>query len=178
MNYIDIIILIIVIVAAISGFSKGLIIGLASLAGLVLGIILSLKFAGYIEIALKNMFGNDSAVMYIIAFAICFGLVVLVVHAIAKSIEKVVEIAALGFLNRLSGAAFGILKALLLLSAFIYFINLFSPDNQLISADQKEKSSFYKPLEGFLPAVLPFLKEKLNELNDDSTETESSPTLS
>jgi len=178
MSYIDIFILIIVVVAAISGFSKGLIIGMASLAGLVLGIVLSLKFAGYVEIALKNMFDSHSVFMYIIAFAVCFGLVVLAVHAIAKSIEKVVEIAALGFLNRLGGAAFGILKALFLLSALIYFITLFSPDNQLISPLQKEKSRFYKPLEGFLPAVLPFLNEKLKELNDEPTKKESAITIS
>lgn len=175
MNYIDIFILIIVIGAAVMGFSKGLIIGIASLAGMVLGIILSLRFAGYIEVVLQNMFNSHSPVMYIIAFAICFILVVIAVHAIAKSIEKIVEIAALGFLNRLGGAAFGILKALFLLSALIYFISLFKPDHPLVSPERIENSRFYKPLEGFLPAVLPFLKSKLKEFNDNTTGTENPP---
>lgn len=173
MSYIDIFVLIIVFGAAISGFSKGVIIGLASLAGLVLGIILSLKFAGYIEIVLQDMFGSNSSVMYLIAFAICFGLVVLAVHALAKSIEKVVEVAALGFLNRLAGAVFGALKALFVLSAIIYFISLFSPDNPLISQAQQEKSRTYKPLKSLLPAVMPFLNEKIKELNQDTPEPES-----
>ncbi|MCB9014923.1 MAG: CvpA family protein [Lentimicrobiaceae bacterium] len=173
MNYIDIFILAILAIAAVKGFSKGLVIEVASLAGMVLGVILSLKFAGYVELILKDLFSSQSSWMYFLAFLCCFALVVIVVHAIAKSIEKIVEIAALGFLNRFAGAAFGILKSAFVLSAIIYFIVLFNVENRLISREQQEKSMFYKPLEGFLPAVLPFLKTKFEQLkNDESDSTE------
>jgi membrane protein required for colicin V production len=43
MHWIDIVILISLVIAAISGFSKGFIVGLASLAGIVLGNYLSLR---------------------------------------------------------------------------------------------------------------------------------------
>ena len=67
MNYIDIFILAILAIAAVKGFSKGLVIEVASLAGMVLGVILSLKFAGYVELILKDLFSSQSSWMYFLA---------------------------------------------------------------------------------------------------------------
>ncbi len=165
MNYIDLVILVFLIIAAIKGFSKGLIIGLASLAGLVLGIMFSLKYAGNLAINLQHLFGNHSKFLFFAAYAICFLIIVLLVHIIAKSLEKVIEIAALGFINRLAGAGFGVIKTLFVFSAIIYLIRIADPESRLIKPETKQESFVYEPLEWLLPASLPFLKSQLERIN-------------
>jgi membrane protein required for colicin V production len=166
MNYIDIIILIFIVFAVIKGFAKGFIIGMASLAGLVLGIIFSLKYAGILAVNFESVFGNHSKFIYIAAYIICFALIVFIVHIIGKSIEKVIEIAALGFVNRLGGALLGIAKVLFVFSAIFYLLKIIDPESRIIKPETKQKSFFYHPLEFVLPSTLPFLKTQLEKVND------------
>jgi len=172
MNYFDVILLIFLGISAIKGFSKGFIIGLASLAGLVLGIIFSLKYAGNLAINLQHMFGNHSTLLFIAAYAICFIIIVILVHIIAKSIEKVIEIAALGFANRIAGAAFGIVKTLFVFSAIVYLLKIADPQSHLIKSETKKNSYLYQPLEWLLPSTLPFLKAQLERVNGNPDEEE------
>lgn len=166
MNYIDIIILIFIVLAAIKGFAKGFVIGIASLTGLVLGIIFSLKYAGALALNLQSIFGNHSKFLYIAAYIICFALIVFIVHIIGKSIEKVIEIAALGFVNRMGGALLGIVKVLFVFSAIFYLLKIIDPKSRIIKPETKQKSYFYQPLEYILPSTLPFLKTQIEKVND------------
>jgi membrane protein required for colicin V production len=166
MNYIDIIILIFLVIAAIKGFSQGFIIGLASLAGLVLGIIFSLKYAGNLAINLQQMFGSNSQILFFASYVICFLIIVIFVHFVGKSLEKVIEIAALGFLNRLAGVVFGVVKTLFVFSAIFYLIKIADPESRLIKSETKQESYIYQKLEWLLPSTLPFLKSQLDRLND------------
>lgn len=166
MNYIDIVILIFVVIAAIKGFTRGLIISLASLAGLILGIIFSLRYAGNLAINLQHIFGSNSQVLFFASYAICFLIIVIFVHFVGKSLEKVIEIAALGFINRLAGVAFGIAKTLFIFSAIIYLVKIADPQSRLIKPETKQDSYFYQPLEWLLPATLPFLKSQLERMDD------------
>jgi len=166
MNYIDIIILIFLVIAAIKGFSQGFIIGLASLAGLVLGIIFSLKYAGSLAIHLQQMFGSNSQILFFASYLICFLIIVIFVHFVGKSLEKVIEIAALGFLNRLAGVVFGVIKTLFVFSAIIYLLKIADPHSRLIKPEAKQESYIYQPLEWLLPSTLPFLKSQLERIKD------------
>jgi membrane protein required for colicin V production len=166
MNFIDIIILIFIVLSAIKGFAKGFVIGITSLAGLVLGILFSLKYAGSLALNLQSIFGNHSKFIYIAAYIICFALIVLFVHIIGKSIEKVIEIAALGFVNRLGGAFLGIVKVLFVFSAIFYLLKIVDPESRIIKPETKQKSFFYQPLEYLLPSTLPFLKTQLEKVNE------------
>jgi membrane protein required for colicin V production len=166
MNYIDIIILIFIVLAVIKGFAKGFIISLTSLAGLVLGILFSIKYAGVLAVNLESVFGNHSKFIYIAAYILCFALIVFIVHIIGKSIEKVMEIAALGFVNRIGGSLLGIVKVLFVFSAIFYLLKIIDPKSQIIKPETKQKSFFYQPLEFMLPSTLPFLKTQIEKVND------------
>jgi membrane protein required for colicin V production len=83
----------------------------------VLGIIFSLKYAGNLAINLQQMFGSNSQILFFASYVICFLIIVIFVHFVGKSLEKVIEIAALGFLNRLAGVVFGVVKTLFVFSA-------------------------------------------------------------
>lgn len=54
MNYIDIVILLFLLYGAFRGFSKGLIIEVATLAGLILGVFIAIRYSPFTEGILKD----------------------------------------------------------------------------------------------------------------------------
>ncbi len=138
MNFLDIIFIIPIIWFAYQGFKRGLIVELASLLALILGIYAALYFSGYAANFLINNMDMGSKYVPVTSFVLTFIVVVIVVFFIGKILEKLVNMVALGFLNKLAGSFFGILKAAVVLSIVLLIINQFNDD--LISK-QKKKSS-------------------------------------
>ena len=164
MNILDIIILIPVAWMAYRGFSKGLIIEVATLVALILGIYLSINFSYIVGNFLVEQFDLTTKYLHIIAFIVTFIGVVLIVHLIGKILEKVVNIVALGFINKLLGGVFGILKAVIFLSVIIMLINRFDPNQNLITDEKRDSSMFYEHVESVVPSILPFIDlEKIQE---------------
>lgn len=153
MNWLDIVLAIPLLWLLYKGFRNGLIIELASLAALILGIYAALHFSFYVQGYLEENFEIAENYLYIISFAITFLIVAIIVYLAGKIIHKLVSIVALGFLNRLAGGIFGLMKAALVLSVILYFINGFDPG--LIKSDVKEKSILYDPIESIVPMIIP-----------------------
>lgn len=120
MNTFDIIVLIPLLWGAIMGFRKGLILELASIAGLVLGIWGALKFSGQMGNFLVDYLDVSENLLNILSFILTFILIVIAVYLLAKLLDKSLKMVALGFLVRLSGAFFGIVKYTLILSVLLY----------------------------------------------------------
>ena len=155
MNWLDIVLAIPLLWFLYRGFRNGLIIELASLAALILGIYAALHFSFYVQEYLEKNFEIAQNYLYIISFAITFLIVAIIVFLAGKLIHKVVSIVALGFLNRLAGGIFGLLKAALVLSVILYFINGFSP--HLIKSETKNNSILYEAVEPIVPLIIPRL---------------------
>ncbi len=169
MNILDLIIIILVAWSAYKGFSKGLIISVAGLLALLLGIFGAIRFSDITSSYLIEHFDLSTQHLPIISFAITFVIIVIAVHFLARIIDKLVKAVALGFINRIAGAAFNILKIAFILSIVILLINKFDEKTGFISAELKEKSLFYKPLAGFAPLIFPYLDfEKVNEYVPDA----------
>lgn len=164
MNQIDIAILIIAGLGALQGVFKGFVLSITSLIGLIFGFYISLRFAWYVEGILRESTGSDSPLMHILAFALCYLLVIIIMYFIGKSIEKMLELASLGCLNRMAGAAFGIFKGMLLVSALIYIIEITDKNSILIKAEKKEQSIFYKPIARLIPSLVPQVKNGIERL--------------
>lgn len=164
MNQIDIAILVIAGLGALQGVFKGFVLSITSLIGLILGFYISLRFAWYIEGILRQSTGSESPLMHILAFALCYLLVIIVMYFIGKSVEKMLELASLGCLNRIAGAAFGIFKGMLLVSALIYVIEIADSNSVLIKPEKKEVSIFYKPIAKLIPSLVPQVKEGIERL--------------
>ena len=155
MNWLDIVLAIPLLWFLYRGLRNGLIIELASLSALILGIIAALYFSFYVQGYLEENFEIAENYLYIIAFAITFLIVAVIVYLAGKIIHKLVAIVALGFLNRLAGGIFGILKAALVMSVILYFINSFDPG--LIRSEVKDRSVLYDPIQYIVPMIIPQL---------------------
>jgi len=146
------------------GFRNGFVVELASLAALVLGIFVALHFSYYTADLLREYFNISEKYIYILSIAITFLLVAMLVFLAGKIIHKLVNIIALGFLNRLAGALFGLLKTALVLSVIIYFLNSFDTGSSLIKPETKEDSLLYNPIKSIVPLLIPKLRIRNLEL--------------
>lgn len=158
MNYIDLVLGILLIVAAIQGFRKGFIIEFASLAALILGIWGGIKFSDFSARLITKYTGFHSEYLTIIAFFVTFILIVILIHIMGKMLDKIVKAAMLGFLNRLAGIIFGVLKTALILSILIMLFDEIDENVHILPTKQKQESQIYTPMKQVVPTLLPFIK--------------------
>ncbi len=155
MNLLDFLILLPVVWLCIRGFGKGLIIELATLAGLALGILAAYYFADDVQDLMKDYFSFSEQTTRIIAYILIFLLVWLVVFLVGKIVEKSVDLVAMGWLNKLLGAIVGIAKGIVLVCIVLFLIEKFDPSNKVIKPDVKQKSMFYQPAMKAVHYVVP-----------------------
>lgn len=156
MGILDIIFIIPIVWLAYKGFTKGLIIELATLAALILGIYASLHFSYITAGFLTEHFDMNEKYMGILSFVVTFVLVVIAVNLLGKLLEKIVDLVALSFINKSFGGFFGVLKAVLFLSFIIYFINKFDKNRYVFSPSLTSESALYGYIEDVAPAIIKF----------------------
>jgi membrane protein required for colicin V production len=165
MNYIDLILVIFLLWAAYKGFKNGLIIEVASLAALILGIFGAIKFSGLTADFLVERFDMTSKYLSLIAFAITFVCIVIVVHLLARILDKLVKAIALGFINRLSGVVFGIVKVVFILSIVLVILNAINRKANFLPKEKLDESFLYWPISNFAPAI--FNELNFNEIREN-----------
>ena len=157
MNYIDIILAILLVLAAISGFRNGLITEVVSLAALVLGIWGAIEFSYVTSDFLVENFNIQSDHLGIISFIITFIVIIILVHIVGNVINKMVETMMMGFINKLAGLVFGVLKAALILSIILLVFDFIDEDVKILSEKAKSESRMFEPIRNFAPSILPFI---------------------
>lgn len=162
MNYIDIIITIILLWAAYKGFSKGFVIQAAALVALLLGIYGAIRFSDYTSALLIEKFDLTTKHLKLISFIITFVVIVIVVQLLANLLDKLLKLAALGFLNRLAGSFFSIFKAAFIVSILLVVLNTFDRKYSFLPEKEVNESVFFSPLSNFAPMIFPYLKENFD----------------
>ena len=157
MNYIDIILILLLVFSAISGFRKGLIVELASLAALILGIWGAIEFSDVTSDFLVENFNMNSEHLNIISFIVTFVVIVILVHIVGGVVNKMVETVMLGFLNKLAGLVFAIVRAALILSIILVIFDKIDEDVQILSPEVKSESRMYEPIRNLAPSLFPFI---------------------
>jgi membrane protein required for colicin V production len=159
MNWIDLIIVVILILSMISGFINGLVREAASLAALILGIWGAIKFSGFTASKLYDYFDMTGHYVGIIAFFITFGIIVIIVHFIGILADKIVAAASLGFVNRLLGIAFSLFKTVLIMSVFFVILKAIDERRHFLPEKVIESSTFFNPISDIAPAIFPVIGE-------------------
>tara|TARA_B100001778_G_C18514577_1_gene595839 strand:+ start:362 stop:859 length:498 start_codon:yes stop_codon:yes gene_type:complete len=129
MNLVDLVIIAIISIGIIRGYSKGLIIEFSSFFGIFISFIISGNIDGVLSKELIKFINLNidilDTVSFIIVFIISYSLIIL----FAKGFTRLAKIVYLGFLNSLMGGLFGGLKLLLILliiTKVIFSLNLMS----------------------------------------------------
>lgn len=168
MNVLDIIFLVPILWLGYRGFQKGFIIELSSLVALILGIYIAINFSGFTASWLTDNFDISQKYLTIISFVVTFIAVVFGVFMVGKILEKFIDILLLGFINKIAGSAFGIVKAAFLISVVLWIINSLDPGEYIIKNETRKGSTLYGPVESLAPAIIPKLSlDRLNDLDID-----------
>jgi membrane protein required for colicin V production len=158
MNYFDIIIIIPLLWGAYKGFKKGLIIEVASLVALFLGVWGGVKFSSISANYLSELFDISEKIMPLISFAVTFILIVIAVYTLAKMLQKVIKMVALGFVNKIAGSTFAVLKFTLIISVVLTLVNNINSEIGFIDSEMENSSLLYKPISALAPSIIPGLR--------------------
>lgn len=163
MNFIDIIIVILLLLAAFKGFRNGLIKELISLISLIAGIYAASYFSVYVEQQLNYNFPKTEEYNAIVSFAVVFTTIYLSLKVAGVIIDKFVKIIQLNLINKTLGLLFGTTKAILIIAYILFEFNHIEQNfSVIIPKNQKEESKLYPLTENIIPTISPIVKEKLN----------------
>ena len=140
---------------AYKGFKKGFIIQSFVIIALILGIWGGFALSGKVEPFLQKQLNMEELACSIVAFIIVFISVLILVYTSGYLVTKVANATALGLINRLAGAAFGIFANVLVLSVIIGLLNKINDKKHIIPEDKIEKTYLYKPVGKVAPAIFP-----------------------
>ena len=174
MNSLDYILFIPLLYALYRGFTKGLIIELASLLALILGIYGALHFSSFIFEFLSDYFQIKTVYLQLVSYGLTFLIIAVLISFTGKILTMLIRLVALGFINRMMGAIFGGIKALLILSVFISFFDRFNKQFGMVNEDILTSSLIYNSIrtqsEQFYPNILEQFdrqKESIENLTED-----------
>lgn len=159
MNILDIILLLCFVAALVQGIRKGFIAQAIAIISIVAGVWLSFRFSTLASIWLTQYIPASGQVLKTVAFALILILVIWGLTALGKVIEATIKIAMLGWLNRLLGALFALLKCALIVGLVIMAFNAINSTFHIVSEDILNASSVYPPLKRLAYSVFPYLKD-------------------
>ena len=129
MNWLDIVILVLIVIPTLIGLRVGIIKTVLSVVGVVVGVILAGRY--YAVLAEHLAFISQPSLAKIAAFAIILIGVMIIAAVVASLIKWTVSAVMLGWVNRLGGAIFGfILGAIFcgaLLTIWVKFVGITEP---------------------------------------------------
>ena len=174
MNWIDIFICIPLVWGLYKGFTKGLVIELASLAAFFIGVWGAIHFSDFVS-GLLSSWGLTSKYLPVISFCLVFLGIIIAIYAFGKFIDKTIKAASLSIINKIAGAVFGGLKFALLLSVVFFVMDAFEKSYSVDASKIKEESLLYKPVAQIAPYIIPGLRNsKVGELIPQ-TQTDTIP---
>ena len=159
MNYIDLIIIVLLVFGLARGFIDGFIKELASLLALILGIWGAIKFSSFTAERLADYFDMTGKYVAITSFLITFIIIVIIIHFIGIAIDRLVDTLSLGFLNRLLGLAFGVIKTAIILSVIFVVLNAIDAKHHFLPREAIQHSRLYNPIADIAPAIFPIIGE-------------------
>jgi membrane protein required for colicin V production len=164
---IDIAFLLIMILAIFKGLSKGLIVGIFSLLAFIIGLAAALKLSAVVAAYLNKNVLSATKWLPVISFLLVFIVVILLVGLGARLIKKTIDLAMLGWLDRLGGIALYIIIYTIIFSVLLFFaekILWLKPNVIESSVVYKYVSPWGPKVINNLGKIIPFFKDMFLEL--------------
>jgi membrane protein required for colicin V production len=166
MGFLDIVLGSLLIYALYKGIKNGLFLELASLISLILGIYIAIKFSYKVREVLTGHVSWSPKYIETIAFGLTFIGVVLAVHLLAKVFTGIMDFAFLGWINKLAGGFFSVLKTILLLSVLFNLFQKININNMIAKEKTLNNSLFYNPIQETSKYIYPSLEQWYNDFKN------------
>ena len=156
MNIFDVVFALLFCGAVYSGAKRGLIMQATALLSILLGVYIAVKFSGMLASWITG-FGVGTQAVFIASFALTFVGILILSRLLGHVGQKIVQLALLGWLNRLLGVVFSLAKMTLVISITLLIVNTVDRELHFMPRDQVEKSKLYTPISRLAPLLLPYL---------------------
>jgi len=121
MNWVDIVLAIFLVMSMFGAATQGLIRAVLSFVGLIVGIVLATNF--YHELAGSVLgFISNQNIANILAFILILGIVMIIAGIVGTVLKSVIKAIQLGWVDKLGGAAFGLVMGALSAGALLAVI--------------------------------------------------------
>ncbi len=146
----DLVFIVLMVLAILKGYRQGLVVGLFSLLAVIIGLAAAMKLSTAVASWIGRSVKVSDEWLPLISFAIVFIVVLLLIRLGAKAIERTIEMAMLGWVNKLGG---------MLLYAAIYTIVFsvvlfYAEQMKLLQPEMIRKSVTYSYVQPWGPKVI------------------------
>lgn len=151
MNWVDYVLLALLLVAIYIGSRRGLFSGIMGTIGLFLGVIVSINYVDAVTLRVLSHMRVSPVVVSFFSLIFIFALVYLAVKLLGFLFYKIASLNPLGKIDRLGGVIFGIIQGWIVLGFFLILL-IFPP--LPLSLINKIDTSFFGPLiRGSIPMI-------------------------
>ena len=167
MNWVDIVILVLVLGTGFMGWRNGVIRLAFTLVGGVAGLILAGQL--FDDVAPAVPVGDNEGVQQLIAFVVVLGVVLIISWILARIVKTILTILLLGWVDGVAGAVLGLLIGALMATAFVSAAGIVPSDTV---KEAVTESSLAEPLSDnldFVRALLPDQFDSVKDLLDQGT---------
>jgi len=165
--FIDFIFFILLLLAVFKGYGRGLIVAVFSLVAFFIGLMAAIKLSASVAIWLQDKSGTQTQWMPFIAFILVMAGVMLLIKLGANMIEKAVELAMFGWLNKLGGMIFYAALYMIFFSIILFYafnLGLLTDETINTSKTYKYVAPIGPKVINGVGEVIPFFKGLFGEL--------------
>lgn len=159
MNWLDIVILVVLVISIIAGLSAGLIKVLFTLIGGIIGVVLAGRFSD--SLGSKMTFISSASTAKIVAFIIILLVVMIIAAVLAYIVRKIASAILLGWVDRLGGAVLGLLLGAIFCGALLTMWVKFEGGSAVVTG-----SAISRFLVNKFPVVLGLLPSDFKSVKD------------
>jgi len=164
---IDVIFLCLMALAFFKGIKKGLILAVFSLVGLVIGLAAAMKLSVFVAGYLKDTVNISAKWLPFLSFLLVFIGVLILVRIGAKALEKTIEFAMMGWLNKIGGIILYAALYIILFSVLLFYtekLNLINPGTIKASKTYVYLQPWGPKVMETMGFVIPWFKDMFSEL--------------
>ena len=166
---IDIIAIVLLFMAVIKGWQRGLLIAVFSMLAFVIGIAAAMKLSVVVAGYLKGSVNISAKWLPVISFVLIFAIVVLLIRWGANLLEDMLEMVLMGWINKLAGIILYVVLYMLAFSVILFYAH----ELRLINDAAIRKSVTWPWIQPWGPYVINKLGQLLPLFKDMFTDLEN-----
>lgn len=158
MNILDIIILICLVPAIIQGLRKGFIAQLISIISIIAGVWASARFANIVGEWVSQYISASEQIIKVVSFALILIGVFILLALLGRMLEGLFKLVMLGWLNKLLGVVFSLVKCLLILSLVVLAFHSLNATFNFVKPSVMDESVLYPHIKELADTIFPYIK--------------------
>jgi membrane protein required for colicin V production len=147
---IDSIFIVLLVMAFIKGYTRGFILAVFSTLAILIGLVAAVKLSAVTANYLHNKANLSMQWLPLLSFALVMFVTILLVRLVAKIIEKTIDLALLGWANKLAGIALYILLYATVFSVILFY----AVEMKIIEASTIQASKAYHYIQPLGPKAV------------------------